>query len=164
MPIKNHEEYYEVSSFGRVRNIKTNKFIVGDINNAGYYRVGLYLPTKDRYFRHRLVALMFMENTNPDKKHVNHIDGSKSNNTLTNLEWVTPSENELHAHKTGLKDIVNRKNVRLVYPDGSIREFKSNTEASEFLGLGSVGSITCAIKRGGWVRGINSDLKIYNFD
>nr|DAF58691.1 MAG TPA: NUMOD4 motif protein [Siphoviridae sp. ctxMM9] len=47
------EDYYEVNENGEVRNKITKKLIVGDINNAGYYRVCLYhKPRKQRFFRH----------------------------------------------------------------------------------------------------------------
>jgi len=47
---------------------------------------------------HRVVALSFLEN--PDnKKEVNHKDGDATNNNLSNLEWVTHSENELHKYR-----------------------------------------------------------------
>ena len=40
---------------------------------------------------------------NPDEKEVNHIDGNKRNNQLSNLEWCTSSENQQHAYKHGLE-------------------------------------------------------------
>lgn len=51
---------------------------------------------------HRLVAQEFLENPT-EKEQVNHIDGNKSNNYLSNLEWVTRSENVKHAYLIGLK-------------------------------------------------------------
>ena len=58
--IKNWEEFYEVNEFGDVRNKITKRFLIGDINSSGYYRVCLYnkthFPEKERFFRHRLVA------------------------------------------------------------------------------------------------------------
>lgn len=101
-PIKDWEKYYEVSNFGNIRNIKTRKLLTGDINSCGYYRVCLYHNNKKKkYFRHRLVAEHFLEKID-SKNFVNHIDGNKANNNVNNLEWVTESENMIHARDTGL--------------------------------------------------------------
>ena len=55
-----------------------------------------------QYYVHVLVATVFIPN--PDNKpEVNHVDGNKKNNSINNLEWVTKSENVLHAFKIGLK-------------------------------------------------------------
>ena len=51
-----YEGYYQISNFGNVRNVQTNKILIGDTNNAGYKRVTLYKPIKKRFFIHRLVA------------------------------------------------------------------------------------------------------------
>lgn len=96
------EGYYSVNENGDVKNDLSGNFIVGDMNSCGYYRVCLYnknnIPSKQRFFRHRLVAIHFIENQS-NKQAVNHIDGDKSNNHISNLEWVTPKENELHSRK-----------------------------------------------------------------
>lgn len=72
----------------------------------GKWRYKKVKLTNGKTFKvHKLVALTFMGN--PDGLTVNHIDGDKSNNHVDNLEYVTQSENMLHAHRTGL--IVNKK-------------------------------------------------------
>lgn len=53
------------------------------------------------WFVHILIAEVFVENTY-GKPIVNHIDGNKGNSSPENLEWVTHSENTIHAYKTGL--------------------------------------------------------------
>lgn len=80
-----------VSRFGRV--------ITPQVGKAGYVRVEL---AGKKYLVHRLVAGAFV--ANPESKpHVNHIDGNKANNCACNLEWVTQSENQLHAYRNGLQ-------------------------------------------------------------
>jgi len=100
--VKNHEDYYEVSSDGRVRSKISGKIVVGDVNAVGYKRVTLYVPKKERVFVHRLVASHFVEGEN-DGLVVNHVDGCKTNNSAENLEWVTRSENDKHAFRLGLR-------------------------------------------------------------
>ena len=63
---------------------------------------------------HRLVAQAFIPNTH-NKRFINHKDGDKSNNLVSNLEWVTSSENRQHAMKVLGKSItgVNNPNSKL---------------------------------------------------
>lgn len=73
---------------------------------------------------HRLVATTFIPNTDSKKIFVNHIDGDKQNNRVSNLEWVTPSENCTHAYQTGLRP--DNKHVLAKNIDtGEILEFKT---------------------------------------
>lgn len=103
--IEGYEGYYKISNFGNVKNIKTNYIIkLSDINSVGYYRVTLYKPIKKRFFVHRLVAYHFCDGYSKNLI-VNHKDGNKQNNNANNLEWVTRSENDLHAFNNGSKNI-----------------------------------------------------------
>ena len=53
---------------------------------------------------HRLVLIAF-KGENKERPFCNHIDGVKTNNALENLEWVTKSENNAHAYRTGLNRV-----------------------------------------------------------
>ena len=131
---------YEISNMGNVRNKNTGKYVKGDTNNMGYRRVTFYnKPFKKRYFVHRLVAEYFVDNAQ-DKPIVNHIDGNKTNNIYTNLEWVTHSENDMHAFNNNLRKCNNKgihKRVALINIDTKeiLETFVSVKEASEILNI-----------------------------
>lgn len=94
---------YVVSDTGLVYSLKSNKILKPDKSNCGYLRVRLYTKKySGKKSIHRLVALAFIEN--PElKPQVNHKDGDKCNNRVTNLEWNTASENDKHAYQYKLK-------------------------------------------------------------
>lgn len=126
--VKDWEEKYLVSDLGRVKSLITNKIIIGDKNNCGYRRVTFYNgDIRERVFVHRLVAKTFIPTEGMKDLQVNHIDGNKENNTVLNLEWVTQSENELHAIKLGLKGIW-RGNFKVIYDNGE-EEIHDNQRA-----------------------------------
>ncbi|MDJ0690372.1 MAG: NUMOD4 domain-containing protein [Xenococcaceae cyanobacterium MO_188.B32] len=99
---------YQVSNHGRVKNQKTGR-ILKTHSNHGYLRVGLYEGKIRKYkLVHRLVAEAFIPNPE-NKPAVNHINGCKTDNNVSNLEWVSASENMSHAHRNGLRPKVNTK-------------------------------------------------------
>jgi hypothetical protein len=90
-------ENYQVSSWGRVRS--DNGIIKPYRNGKGYLKVGLRKNGKCNKKRvNRLVAMAFIENPN-NYPFVDHIDGNKENNSITNLRWVTDKQNKEHAAK-----------------------------------------------------------------
>lgn len=103
---------YEVSNLGRVRRLRrldslgrvvAEKVLSPAINKIlGYVTLTSSQCGKNKVFYvHRLVAECFCDKPD-DCDRVNHIDGNRANNCAENLEWVTHSENLLHAYRTGL--------------------------------------------------------------
>lgn len=91
---------YEVSSLGKVRNIRTGKILTPYDDGKGYWRV----KVDGKSLRlHILVATAFIPNEE-NKTTVNHIKGNKKDNRASQLEWATPSEQLTHAWQTGLRD------------------------------------------------------------
>lgn len=88
----------EVSRNGEVFVKETGKILTPKNNGNGYLRI--YIPNiKKRFLLHRLVATAYIPN--PDNKpQVNHIDGNKHNNSVSNLEWCTGPENMSHFYET----------------------------------------------------------------
>lgn len=125
---------YEISDQGRIRN-KNTKQIMRQKVDRGYRRVTLFRDgVKCSKLIHRLVVDSFM--LNPDgKKEINHIDGDKNNNGLSNLEWCTRSENMKHAYRTGLKQHSGGTPERAVRIIESGDVYPSAHECARQLGL-----------------------------
>ena len=110
MPIKGYENY-EISICGSVRNIKTKKLLKPGISSNGYYIVDLYKMQKHKKFKvHRLVAIHFIPNIRNDD-FVDHINGEKLDNTISNLRWCTCQQNQFNKKvykqsTTGIKGVV----------------------------------------------------------
>ena len=92
---------YFITDKGEVFSNKSGKLkrLKATNNGDGYECIKI---NKKTYRVHRLVATSFIEN--PDNKpQVNHKDGNKLNNNVSNLEWVTNAENQIHAWDIGLQ-------------------------------------------------------------
>lgn len=104
-PVVEFPTLYKISNKGRVASYR--KVLATNVLNSGYLSVQLKVNGINiNRTVHRLVASAFLENPE-GKREVNHIDGNKLNNAVTNLEWVTASENKLHALRIGLKSTDN---------------------------------------------------------
>lgn len=95
-----------------------------------YCRVKLSVNNKPRTVQyHRLKMIVFYPVDNMEKLQVNHIDGNRNNNEFSNLEWVTPSENVLHAFKNGLsKPLKGENNPKSVLTEDKVREICDRLE------------------------------------
>ena len=103
--IKNYE-HYEIYEDGRVFNLKTKKFLKGSLGENGYLYYRLSKDNKKKmFYAHRLVAETFLDNKQ-NLPIVNHKDGNKLNNNVSNLEWVNYSDNTRHWHDN---NIIKRK-------------------------------------------------------
>lgn len=124
--VKGYEGYYQVSNLGNIKSLeriiensgtrtgyyKIKERILKPRENKsrnGYYELSLRKDGKEKRFKvHRLVACAFIENPY-NKPEVNHIDGNKSNNYASNLEWTTSKENKEHAWNIGLNNSNHKK-------------------------------------------------------
>lgn len=117
LPVRGYEGAYVVSDAGEVRSLdrtvmgrdgvlytrKGRRLRASPHVTLGYPMVSLWKDNKGTaHYVHRLVAHAFLENP-CGLPEVNHKDGCRSNNALSNLEWVTGQDNKIHAVRTGLK-------------------------------------------------------------
>lgn len=103
---------HKISDHGNVEGIRG--MMKSRINKRGYSIIGIrdYEGKQKMFLIHRLVAIHFIDN--PDnKRYVNHKDGNKQNNHVSNLEWCTQSENQIHAYETGLQVLTEEQINRL---------------------------------------------------
>lgn len=145
--IKGFEGIYKISNTGYVKSLarvcgtchRKEKILADRITKDGYKHVRLQNGkiTKDCR-NHRLVAEAFIPNP-LNLETVNHIDGNKLNNDVSNLEWMNRSDQMVHAYKLGLKHPVLGKKfstsdlqyIRDVYVKGS-REYGSVALSKKF--------------------------------
>ena len=126
--VKGFEEYFQINHKGEVFSKRTNKILKQGISKTGYPIISTRIGGRNGKAYclkiHRLMALTFL--TNPTNlPEVNHIDGNKLNNNLTNLEWISKSDNIKHAHVNGLTSTKGENNgsAKLTLKDvNTIRE------------------------------------------
>lgn len=132
--IKGYEGFYQISNLGRVKSLggwcgtakRKEKIRSVSLTQDGYVKIRLIHQGRDRTARvHRLVAEAFI--LNPDNKDtVNHIDGNKQNNEVTNLEWADRAEQMQHAYCLGLKTSkVGSLNPNAKLTDEQVREIRN---------------------------------------
>lgn len=147
--LKEYEGFYQISNLGNIKGLisyngskkeyyKKEKILKPEITSKGYYRVILCKNTVKKIAQvHRLVAETFIPNIE-NKPQVNHINGIKTDNRVSNLEWCTNGENEKHAYKMNLKPkLFGKENpmaksvLKLDLKGNVLNEFDTVKEAAE---------------------------------
>lgn len=157
--IENYEGLYQVSNLGRIksfpRRYSRNKapiIMKQRIDHKGYLQLSLCKNGKEQNKKvHRLVAQGFIPNPN-NLPQINHIDGVKTNNNVSNLEWCDNSYNQLHANRMGLnkhrlervKEVCNKPVAQLTLNDDLLNKYISLREASEKTGCNYKSMSACA--------------------
>ena len=142
---------YFISNLGRVKSVKHHDRILRQyINSKGYLKIHPYLDGKKRsYFVHRLVGENFIVK---DRPFINHKNGIKTDNRVDNLEWVTHSENLLHASRVLKIKRPSRKGISYGYGKPVlqldlngllVREFSSVYSAEQTLKIHWSGISNC---------------------
>lgn len=137
------EEYFQISNLGNVFSKRSNRIFKQTKHKTGYCTFNTSIGgRKHNFYVHRLVAMAFIPNPE-DKPFVNHKDGCKTNNILSNLEWVTHMENVAHAWALGLAKSSSRPSTQRKLTDDQVREIRSSTkttrELASIYGLSNAG-------------------------
>lgn len=146
---------YRIFENGEVENVHTGRRLRGSRDKiSGYRTITLSLDGKRHdYLLHRLVAISFI----PNPKHlpqVNHLDGNKENNCISNLEWVTDRENKYHAFQNNLSGLDDW--VKVLREDNQV-VYDSITSAAKSVG-GTQPGLSIALKENRPYKGANFSI------
>lgn len=122
---------YCITKKGEIYSLLSNRFMKQNKSHNGYLSASIKSDSGRFYGKrvHRLVMQTFCPIANDHTMQVNHIDGNKENNNLSNLEWVTYEDNMIHAHENNLIG-ANFSNEHTVFPEEHEIVF---TEESEMI-------------------------------
>ncbi|MBY6247574.1 NUMOD4 domain-containing protein [Citrobacter werkmanii] len=162
--IAGYEGKYAVTTDGRVYShsrvddggkLRKGRWLKSNVDGYGYLQVSLYSEgVAKKHKVHRLVAEAFISNPQLYSQ-VNHIDGIKANNDVSNLEWVTAQQNILHAFTNGLMSANGSKNGRAKLTMDQVKEIrdcKSMTQTGMAKKYGvSTATISCIVNNKAWI-------------
>lgn len=125
---------YEIDADGNVFSLKTGRVLQQQTDRQGYRYILLNVENKRKHFLvHRLVWLFHHGSVDPNLQ-INHIDGNKANNSISNLELVTGKENVSHSYNHGLRTAYAGSGhlvpVLSIDKTGGITEYRSIKDAS----------------------------------
>lgn len=122
--IPDYEGFYDIYEDGRIYSHNSNKFMKLTKTVDGYYSISLSKTGKKKQHKHhRLMMITFKPIKDPDRFVVNHINGNKLDNSLSNLEWCTVEENNNHA----IENKLNRGKNKL--SDEQVVEIKKHIKS-----------------------------------
>ena len=109
-------ESYEISDLGRLRHTYKNgkTIIIKPSSNGGKRKYLFYVIDGYKIYVHHLVLTSFIGKRPSTEYECDHIDGNPSNNCLTNLRWVTKSENRSHKGEAHPSSKLNNSKVKLI--------------------------------------------------
>lgn len=124
---------YEASDLGRIRHAFSRRVRKPNRHRKwNYYSVCVHSGGKRKNIKvHRMIAAAFLPNPQ-QKPQVNHLDGSRLNNKLTNLEWATSAENMLHAWRNGLvPSQAGERNSQAMLGASDVQEIRGKSAEGE---------------------------------
>ena len=144
--VEDYEGLYQVSNLGRVKSSYTNRILKGRKHTHGYLMVNLYKNSNvSNKMIHRLVAQAFIPNPE-NKPQVNHVDEDKTNNVVSNIEWMTATENINHGtHNERMAKTKSIPIIAINIKTGESQEFYGTNECARQLDLNQ-GNITRVLK------------------
>lgn len=156
---------YAINIDGTILDTSSNTIVTNIIiDTDGYVSAYIRNPNKNgnRWTRvHRLMALAFLPNTDfITKPFVNHLNGVKSDYSLSNLEWCSAVENAQHAIDTGLTDTSIKMKTRDRY-SGEVVIYRSAAELSKKLGLLGVGATKWSFRLPGYLYNKRYEIKSF---
>lgn len=130
---------FEISNYGKVRNINRNNYLKCDLKEGGYYTVCLYdnITKKTSTIKvHRLVGIYFVDGKTKKKNVVNHLDENPINNYYKNLDWTTIDGNNKYSCCKKVKQVdISTGEV--------LNAFDSVTDANKYMNTNSINISAC---------------------
>ena len=142
--ILKENENYSINEKGEIKNNITKKILSPSINkDSGYYQIDLWKNNKSRkYTLHRLVANNFIPNLE-NKPTVDHIDGNRLNNDISNLRWATYSDQNSRFNTFGVRS----EKIKVINVNGEELIFNRIKDVAEHFNC-NISNISQMLKKG----------------